>query len=157
MTVDEFIKEYEKYKSEDNKINFIKKHIINTYVPYEEKIRLCSNIVERSSVIDNKYKSNSPIRYMTYSLIIIDKYTDIDIDLKQSLSIFNKLEELDLVRILVQYMPKSELQKFDMIYNMVQEDYYDNTRTFVSYFENMINDLKKINDDIKAEFDKIQE
>lgn len=137
MTVKDFIEEY---NNTDKKENFIKKHIINKYIDYERKIGICRGIVNATMFIDMNGKKiwhrDMPAYFRLYTLIIINEYTDIDIDYTD-LKEFNLLEENGLTDIIKAYISEREITSFETILNMCYDDTYENERSLGSYLESI--------------------
>lgn len=143
MTVKEFISKYNALEDAKIKNDFIKLNINSKYVSYENKITICEKIIEASHYIktlDNsieikKMHINSPCKYMLYRLNIINSYTNIQIDFKNSLEEYNLLNKLDLINIIKELISKEEIEEFDMLLDMTEKDFIANeyeTKAFIS-------------------------
>lgn len=125
-----------------------KDYIANIYVPYEEKIALCQQVVDSSyyqkDESGNKtFHVNSPIKYMMFCLVLVDKYTYISIDYKHNLEEFNLLNQTDLVNKLIQEIPK-EYKEFKMVLDMIESDLYKNKYEIHSYIDEQVTRVEKI-------------
>jgi len=133
MTVKEFVTNYNKTKN-------IEKHITKTYLPYAEKIALCNMILKNTcykKVSEDRkiFKINTPSRQMLFLLSIIDQYTDIDINWKNSLSDFDELSETKLLGEIIKAVPESEITQFSSLLDMCLDDLMTNTRDLMSWIE----------------------
>ena len=136
ITVKEFIEKYNSINDDDKRIEFIKNHIVDRYVPYEEKATVCKRIIKASSKseIDGKsvYHQNSIARYMLFGLNMIDLYTDIVIDFGESLKQFNLFDKYNLIEEIMDNILYTEKRKMETILQMVSVDYYENERSIQS-------------------------
>ena len=135
MKLDTFIKEYKTDKSD----GLIKSRIKKAYIPYEEKISSCDRIIKATSYKkvgdDEIYSQDSTARYMLFILELIRLYTDIEIDFTHSLECFNKVEELGLSEVIINHIPKIEVERFETIMEMKLDDLHENQRSFGRYID----------------------
>lgn len=133
MNIDELIKELND-KTNEEKINIIKKHIVRNYVPYAEKISRCMNIIKNTSYDgDGNFNQNTAFRHALFLLNIVDSYTDIDFE--YSIEIFDKLCETNIIFMILAEVSESDMKLFDSVLNMVSDDEYANNRDLVSFLE----------------------
>lgn len=144
ISVKEFIKKYNALTSDEGKKDFIRLNIINKYIPYENKITICDKVVESTYYIKikedteveiRKLHINSAATYMLYRLNIINSYTSINIDFKNSLEEYNSLNKSGLVDIIFDFIPEKELKEFNMLLEMAKSDLISNeyeTKAFIS-------------------------
>ena len=146
ITVTQFVEQFSNKKG-DMKMQFVDKHIVSRYVPYEKKCDECSRIIKSSSRNDKgEFFQNLAARYMLYSLTLIDLYTDIIVDFGKSLEEFNLLDKNGLVDIIVGSIDQTEHAKFDTLLNMFQEDYYENNRSVSSLVSGAVKRVETIGD-----------
>ena len=136
MTVKEFVTNYNKTKN-------IEKHIIKTYVPYAEKITLCTKILEitcyeKISEDEKIFKMNTPSRKMMFMLVLVDTYTDIDINFQNVLEDFDILSEKELLGAIIKAIPENEVTLFSSLLDMCLDDLITNTRDLIPWMENKI-------------------
>ena len=148
MTVKEFVNEYNQASDKEKCIN---KHIIkDKYVSYAEKITRCKNIIDTTmyvTVEDKRFfKQNSVSQYMLFSLTLIDLYTDIEIDINDSLNIFDLFEKHCLIGKITSSIPINEKNNFEFILNMMIDDLMINTRNMVGFIEDKLNELSLLGD-----------
>ena len=148
MNVNEFVVLY-KDKNDSDRIEFIKHHITRSYIPIEEKDARANIIVKNSYYEGDDFKINSVAKYVFTYLTIIDIYTDIEIDYKNSVEEYNKLDELGIIRNTISVINKIDLDEFNDILKMKCEDvmineydihHYINKQVerFISLFGNII-------------------
>lgn len=143
MTVKEFINKYNALDNDEAKKNYVKLNISSKYVPYENKITICEKIIESShyiktlndSIESKKLHINSPCKHMLYCLNIVNNYTTIKVDFKNSLEEYNLLNKLGLIKLIKEAVSEEELEEFDMILDMMEKDFIANeyeTKAFIS-------------------------
>ena len=158
MTLEKFIAQY---KVASDKEKFLEERIKVKYIPYNEKIVLCKAVVKNTmhTTINNKeiFLLDSPGEFLFFHLMLIKKYTDIDIDMKDNpLVVYDSLDELGLIDALIGSIPDSEYIKFKTILDMVKDDTYENERSLVSFLETKIDALTVSIDSISGAFAQLQ-
>lgn len=146
MTIEQFILIY-KTKSEKDVDNYIKDHIVNKYIPYNQKIVVCTSIIDNTMYeeVNNVkiYKQNTPSRYLFFTLQLIKLYTDLEINFSDNpLEIYDKLNECGLIDRIISLLPQSEYIEFNTIMDMIIDDRVANERDLVSFIESKIDLLK---------------
>lgn len=127
-----FMTKYKMKKTEEEKIEFIKEHIKNEYVPFEKKADIAKAIVDNSYWRDEEFNGekkkilhvDSIANYMLKCIAIIDFYTDIERQKGDGkmLDDFNTLNESGIFDLVIQNIDQRELKEFNMILQMVQDD-----------------------------------
>ena len=158
MTVKEFV---EKFINSTDKKKTCEKHVLpDKYVKYEEKIGICTSIIENTSYTkvgeDKVYNRKTPAQYLQFSLQMINLYTDIEIDFNNALEDFNLLDRYDAIDYLMAAIPEAEFNKFQILLDMIKDDAYENNRSFVGYIDNFVQPFKAILNN-EALMNKIQE
>jgi len=147
MKIEQFIEEFHKSQ---NKEAYVKKHVVNTYVPYEKKITIANAIVKRVMRMESgDVIRNTPAIYMNYVLALVKEYTDIEIMHDDSLNIMNSLEENEITPIITKLVGK-DIVSFETILKMVVSDEIDNHNDIVNFMS-----LKS--DNVSLIIDKIEE
>ena len=142
-TVKNFCKKYNDLETIESKEIFIKSVMNEHYIPYEEKVAVCENIVnntyyknvDRNCVSVKKLHINSPAQHMLFGLQLVKQYTNIDVDLKKSLEEFNLLNKSGVMNIVLTLIPETEFKEFEMLLGMICNDVMCNeyeTRAFIS-------------------------
>ena len=119
MKIDTFLKLYETKKTDDEKAEVISQIMKNNQVSYSDKVDRAGIIaknsyhVKRSDVDGTErevFEQNSAAKYMLYSLV--DLYTTLEIDFKQSLELFEKIngEILDMIILSIDERERKEFQ-----------------------------------------------
>lgn len=152
MTVQEFI---DGYNAANNKEKYIEKHIVNKYVPYEEKCLDCKNIIESTSFItigDNKvFKRDTPATRLFFDLTLVDKYTDVDINYKNPASEYNLLQESGVNVLINAMIPEMEFITYNNLLSMTIDDFMENNRSIVSKIDVIEMIIRKLYDSSEKE------
>lgn len=130
MRVKEFVEGYENANAKEN---FIKNHVVKTYIPYEQKIAISKAIV-KTAMTDktNNFVRNTPYVYMNYVVSLVREYTDIEIEKGDALSIFNAIEEHNITNDLVTSIGNDAV-RLDTVIKMVINDAIDNHCDIVNF------------------------
>ncbi len=159
MKVNEFVDGFEKA---NDKEKYVKKHIINTYVPYAEKITECKRIVDVSMYrLDEKgvkhFVVDTPTRYMLFVVSCILKYTDIEIADDNALTVFDRLSESGSDGYIFSLIGK-DFEMFKSVLEMVVDDVVEKERNIIDFINTKIESLGMVVDDgLKMYKDYIKE
>ena len=146
MNVEFFIKQIAMNKDKEA---YLKQRLTKNYIPYEEKIVACENIVKNTSFIKDEesgelfFKRNTPACDLFFNLTLIDKYFDIEIDFDHPLADYNKLEENGYTELLLKNIPANEYISWQKVFSMVAGDFVENERSLVSFLETRISAMNK--------------
>lgn len=80
MKLNTFIKQFDKITDDNERKEFLKKHLKRKYVPFIERNNAARRTVEATHVIDNKYVQNSQLLSMFKDLDFIELCTDIEFE-----------------------------------------------------------------------------
>ena len=118
--------------------------LVKDYIPNAEKMLECQMIIKESHYTTIKiddterkiYRQNNNAEKVLYNMMLIDKYTNIDIDRKHVFDEYDYMRENKYFYPTLQMIPKEELEEFeDTLTNMV-DDLKVNERSLVSFIEN---------------------
>lgn len=142
MKIEQFIEEFNKSQ---NKETCIKKHVVNDYMSYAQKVSVCNKIVELSShkyVEDKKvFSLDSTMRYMLFVYAVIDRYTDIELGQGESrVNGFDLLEKHNVMYFISKCLG-DEFKRLETILKMRVDDAYSNERDLASFLETKIDAL----------------
>ena len=145
----------DEYNVANDKTKYVQKHMLNSYVPYEDKVTECRKIIDITShkivtVNDQEHKvywNNTPMQHMFYILTLISLYTDIEWtkdsgDSNENLKVYNELSKNGSIYTIISLITPFEKQSFDTVLNMVEEDTYENERSIPSYLDTKIDALE---------------
>lgn len=147
MNVEFFVKQIAMNKDKEG---YIKQRLAKNYIPYEEKIARCEQIINISSYIEvdehKTYRVNTPIRLVLTSLTLINEYTDIDVDFTDGNFIkeYNMLESQGLIDQLLIQIPEREYKTWMTLLQMINEDKQENERSLISFFNDKFAAIEKI-------------
>lgn len=147
-----FVTVYKNKKTQEEKEQIIKEHILDVYIPYEQKAEVANAIVKGSfyqNTDDGKqvFHIDSIAKYMLSCIAIFDLYTDIERSKTKGkmLDDFNTLNRYGIFDYLIQNINQRELKEFNMVLQMASEDIISNEyephafiRNQVERFGNMI-------------------
>lgn len=130
MKIEQFIEEFHKSQ---NKEAYVKKHVVNTYVPYEQKIALANNLVKKTMTASNgDMVRNTPAIYMNYVFSLVYYYTDVEVDKDKSLEVLNAIEKDNISPILISAIG-NDANSLDAVIKMVVEDAIQNHCDLVNF------------------------
>lgn len=151
MTVQEFVDEY---VTKNNSKKMIQEHIVTKYVPITVKQEICKQIIELSSheIVDGRkvYQSNSTLLYMLFMMSIVRLYTDIVIQSEENqITDFLHLEQCGAIEEIYGSIPEIEMERFNTILKMCQDDFMDNNRSIFSYIDRLVSSIGYILDEFE--------
>ena len=127
-----FMTKYKIKKTNDEKLQMVKEHVLNQYVPFEKKADVAKAIVDNSywreeEINGEKRKVlhiDSVANYMLKCMAIVDLYTDIERQKGDGkmLEDFNTLNGSGILDFIIQSIDQRELKEFNMILQMTQDD-----------------------------------
>lgn len=119
-------------KTEEEKLQMVREHILDQYVPFEKKADIAKAIVDnsywRNEKIDGEKRKvlhiDSVANYMLKCMAIVDLYTDIERQKGDGkmLEDFNTLNGSGVLDFIIQSISQRELKEFNMILQMTQDD-----------------------------------
>ena len=152
MNINDFITEY---RTDFN----IKKHIVNRYIPYEQKMAICKNIIDNADYtpnIDNinkrYYCPNTPMRFVLFCMSIVDKYTDIELDEsdlgnnqkgRDVIGGFNKLNSNGVFEELFKELDR-EYKELSTVLKMMVDDCISKENSIVDFLNTKFDALKAL-------------
>jgi len=138
MKIKDFV---DKYNKVSDKEQYIKEHIVRTYLGYLNKVDLCDRVIKASCYKEvmgrQVFYMNTPAQYMLFVMAIIYKYTDIE----QGVSIvldFDFLDQHGLVDALIANISDGEYETLQALLEMMVGDVMENERSLISYFDNKL-------------------
>lgn len=128
---------YKFRKTDEEKEKFIKQHLVDTYIPYEQKADVAKAIAEASywrteKDLDGKENKvlhiDSIAKYMLTCMSIVDLFTDIERQTNDGkmLEDFNTLNGSGIMDFIIQNVNQRELKEFNMILQLTCEDIISN-------------------------------
>lgn len=142
ITVDEFLKTYNKFSSDTAKQTYLKtiiKH--NQYVGYATKIVMANMILEKSCFNKDTGEVcfDSCKKYLMYVWAVLHMYTLIDMNVEHIMDDYDKLESNNWICLLMSMIPERELKQFDTVLKMRQDDLIANHCGLEHYLDRKMN------------------
>lgn len=163
ISTDMFIKTYKaNMKAKDKTFDdFIDKHIVENYIDFIKKNVYCDTIIKSTCYVKNGdreiIKMNSPLRYVFFTMRLIDLYTDIDIDISNVISEYDKLNEIGAIDVITNKIPQSEYIEFSTILDMKLDDIKDNEYSLTAMAYNFKESFSISEDIINSVIDEIKD
>ena len=153
MNIETFVMLYKSKKNDDDKVDAIKKIVKDKHVSYADKVDR-AGIIARNSYYTKRedvdgsehevFEQNSAAKYMLYSLTLVDLYTDLDVDFKQSLEQFEMING-EILDGIITFINERERKEFQMLLEFASDDLIANEyephafiREQVDRFSNLI-------------------
>lgn len=146
MKLDTFLKLYSVRKNAEEREALVREHITNTHVSYTDKCDR-AELIARSSyyvkekdengVEQKKFHQNSAAKYMLYSLAVVDMFTDIDVDFKNSVEFFEKING-EILDYIVFNVNERELKEFKMLMDFACDDLLTNEYENHAFFKEQV-------------------
>lgn len=131
MRIDTFVALFKSKKTDDEKTDAIAKIMKkNEHISYADKVDRVGAIAKNSYHSKKKdangseyevFEQNSAAKYMLYSLTLVDLYTDLDVDFKQSLEQFEKING-EILDGIMSAIDNRELKEFQMLLEFACDD-----------------------------------
>ena len=147
MKIKDFIEQFNLLDKDEDKDAFLRQIVTTTYVPFIEKADLCLKVINdcwyKKDEITNVKKLfiSSPATYVLYNMAVINKYTNLDVDFKNTVAEYDLLNNGNYLGILLSYIPENELIEFKRILEMTQNDVLQNEYYAPAYIKERINDI----------------
>lgn len=130
MKIDTFLKLYNTKKTEEEKTAAIAQIMNNAHIGYADKVDRVGIIAKNSyhvkeigtdGVEREVFRQNSAAKYMLYSLTLVDLYTTLEIDFKQSLELFEKING-EILDMIIMSIDERERKEFQMLLDFACDD-----------------------------------
>lgn len=133
MTVREFVEEY---KKQNEKYKLVETHVVKTYLPYIQKVALAKTLndatmykwIESTDVDGNptkmktdQVKISSHIRNLLFKRMVIENYTDLEIEDRSFYNEYDLLQECGAMKTFLNIV-KEDLKEFESVCNMIKND-----------------------------------
>lgn len=143
ISVQDLVAKYKSLNSATAKDNYLKSVIkIKPYVGYAEKLVYINNVLKNSCYDANgNLHIDSAKRYILYIQALLMAYTNIGIDLTQPIQDYDRLESNGLLEIILEAIPENELQVFDTMLKMKQDDLMTNYYDIHGYLDKKLKDF----------------
>ena len=148
MKIKDFIEQFNTLNTKEDRESFLKQMIVTTYVPFIEKTDACFKMIndswyKKDEITEKKrLHITSPATYILFNMVVINKYTNLEIDFKD-----NIFEQYDLLNngnylgALMSHISENELIEFKRILEMTENDVLQNEYYVPAYIRERINDI----------------
>lgn len=161
LTVSELAKKYES-AVDKMKPTVLKEVKSEKYIDYEDKITKMNNVIISTHVDkDTNVRVNTPMKFVLFSISVIDMYTNIQVDLKDVLKEFNMLHKVGLIDRLIHpnqeqdaIIPVNEVTECAEIMSMISEDFMVNNYGVSAMFNKFFIFMKEMLPNILNEYMK---
>ena len=149
MTVQEFVDKYNE-TPERQRESFLKSVVVTDYIPFELKVALMYDLVQKTHIEDGQVAIKSPLCYALFMNLIVEQYLNVQIDKNNQMKDFNLMNKSRLFDVLMIaddehfVINANELEEFKMILDMVKTDFMTNnfsTQAFVKEQVKRISDV----------------
>lgn len=145
MKVKEFVNGFTKATDKEK---YVKKHIVRTYVNYEDKVAHAKKIVDDTLHIDGLrdgekiFSYQTPNRYLLFIITLFRNYTDVEFE-DNVLDDFNLIEENNLSAYVAKQIG-DDYQRFQTVIDMVYDDMVRNERDIVAYIDRKLETFSQL-------------
>ena len=153
ITIDKLIDGYLKRTSIKMKEEYLKTVIkVKPYVSYGVKIFLADTIIKTSCLKDGRVYIDSCKKYLLYIYALIDTYTNIEINQKEWMFQYDRLDSLGLIEPILALISEKERATFKTILDMKLDDLMTNKYGIYAYIDEQMDRAAKIAPEIGKAF-----
>lgn len=153
IIIDKLIDGYLKRTSIKMKEEYLKTVIkIKPYVSYGVKIFLADTIIKTSCLKDGRVYIDSCKKYLLYIYALIDTYTNIEINQKDWLFQYDRLDSLGLIESILALISEKERATFKTILDMKLDDLMTNRYGIYAYIDEQMDRAAKIVPELSKAF-----
>lgn len=162
IDIDKLIDGYLKRTSTKMKEEYLKTVIkVKPYVSYGVKIFLADTIIKTSCLKDGRVYIDSCKKYLLYIYALIDTYTNIEINQKELVFQYDRLDSLGLIEPILALIPEKERSIFKTILDMKLDDLMTNKYGTHAFIEEQVDRVATIAPELSKAFapliDKLSE
>lgn len=178
ITLDEIYNEINKRTSDAVKKTYLNKVIkVKSHVSYVQREVIAKQIIDTAhfsipvdtditKLTDEELNNlpkiptiNHSAQYVLSALMLVDLYTNVEIDFKQGAFQYDKLVETGVINYVLDNIPESEINEFKMLIDYKYEEYYQRYFSIKSYIDSKLKNFESIisilTDTITTSLDKI--
>lgn len=147
MKIKEFVEQYNNLGSESLKDDFLRENlIIKKYLPYINKVSLAERIIQTTCINKetNEIKINSPANSLLFTRVIIEEYTNLEIETEGFFEEYDLLNASGLLEKIFKLIPSNESDEFKAICKMVQQDLITNKYEIHNYISEQVERFGKL-------------
>lgn len=144
ITVSDFVKKYKQLSSDSLRERLIKSIIIRTYVPVLEKKLFLQVMFDRSLTGEESNRHvDMFLNSINVTLAILGMYTKLNFEKTEEnkttmFEAYDMLAELDLLNVIFNEIPSSELTQISAINEQIMETYYNEHNSIQSFATKLV-------------------
>lgn len=147
MKIKEFVEKYNVIATDRLKEDYLKNSLhIKTYLQFLTKVTLADKLVN-VTILDKETGNvnvKSDINYLLFCRMIVEQYTDLQIETKGFYEEYDLLNESGLLDKIMQMIPEKEITEFKMICDMKKDDIIFNQSTPKAFINQQIERVSTI-------------
>ena len=147
MTIKEFAEKYNAMATDRLKEDYLKDNLhIKTYLPFLTKMTLADKLAKITTLDKDTGNVNvkSDINYLLFCRMIIEQYTDLQVETEGFYEEYDLLNESGLLDRIMQTIPEKEITEFKMICDMKKDDIIFNQSTPKAFVNQQIERISTI-------------
>lgn len=153
ITVQEFVDKYNE-TPERQRGAYLKSMVAIDYIPFEMKVALTQDIVQRTHMENGKVFVRTPLCEALFMMMLLREYTNIAFNKNDTMGDFNILNKHNLIDLMLvsNIVPETEVSEFQTILDMLKVDFITNNCSFYAVVNNGI---ARVTDIINALFQPV--
>ena len=147
MKIFDFIEKYNAIATDRLKEDYLKENLkITTYLPFLTKVTLADKLAKITALDKDTGNVNvkSDVNYLLFCRMIIEQYTDLQVETEGFYEEYDLLNESDLLDKIMQMIPEKEIAEFKMICDMKKDDIIFNQSTPKAFVNQQIERVSAI-------------
>lgn len=112
------------FMTDGSKDKYVKSVVNGDYVPYVDKCNDCDRILRSCHYKDvdgvRRFVMNSPAQAMMFVLVLVDRYTKIDVEF--SADTYDQLQKCGALGLIISSIPEGERQEYSAVLSMAEDD-----------------------------------
>lgn len=112
------------FMTDGSKEKYVKSVVANEYVSYVDKCNDCERILRSCHYKDVdgvvRFVMNSPAQAMMFALVLVDRYTKIDVEF--GVDTYDQLQKCGALGMIISAIPNGEYQEYSAILHMAEDD-----------------------------------
>ena len=158
LLIDKLIENYLKRTSTKMKEEYLKTAIkVKPYIGYGTKVFLANTIINTTCLKNGRVYIDSCKKYLLYVFSLIDTYTNIEIDSKNWMFQYDRLDSLGLIEPILALIPEKEVITFKTILDMKLDDLMTNRYGVHAYIDEQMNRFSAIAPEIDKAFSPLMD
>lgn len=158
LLIDKLIENYLKRTSTKMKEEYLKTAIkVKPYIGYGTKVFLANTIINTTCLKNGRVYIDSCKKYLLYVFSLIDTYTNIEIDSKNWMFQYDRLDSLGLIEPILALIPEKEVITFKTILDMKLDDLMTNRYGVHAYIDEQMDRFNNIAPEIGKAFSPLMD